>query len=564
MFLDDLKEIIAQELKLTKADFSYPPNSDLGDISLACFELAKNYGQNPAELAKSYEIELVARNNLKKYFKDIKAYGPYLNFFVSPLFLAEQVCSSVKRDKEKYGNNNSGKHKKVMLEYSNGNTHKEYHVGHLRNISYGDAIYKLLLANGYEAIPVSYINDFGIHVAKTIWEWAKNDFYHKSKENKGYLLGKCYAEASKKLVESPADKEEVIEIMKEIESRTGRNYALWQETRNWSIKYFAGIYKELDIKFNHIFYENEVIGAGFKIVDRLFKEGILVKSEGAVIANLEEYNLGVLPIIRTDGTALYPVADLALASEKFDKYNLDESIYIVDIRQSLYFKQLFKLLELMGYKQKLIHLTYDFVTLPDGMMASRTGNIVTYQDIKEKVWNKLIIETKNRHADWTMGRVKHVAWNLTVSVIKFEMLKVNSDRIITFNIEEALRFDGYTACYLQYTYARLKSIIRKESFSIFKHRVALDNLSEQKEKCLLIKLAKYPEIVRSAGQEFNPSELTKYLFELAQLSNDYYHEFTILKAETKVKNARLVLIKSIAQVLKNGYSILGMNALEEM
>jgi len=560
--LEDLKSRIADILKLDKTIFSYPPSAELGDLSLACFEAAKAEGKTPAEFAAAAATSLKDNRDLKKYFSDIKAVGPYLNFFIAQEYLAAALIKQIKREKDVYGFNDSGERKQVMIEYSNGNTHKEYHVGHLRNISYGDAVSRLLSANGYEAIPVSYINDFGIHVAKALWNWRNNKKYIDSLEDKGYLLGKCYAEASQLLDDNPEAKFEVGSIMSDIESRSGANYELWQETRQWSLDYFASIYKELGVKFRDVFYESEVIEAGLAMVKDLTSRGIFRLSEGALIADLEKYNLGVLPIIRSDGTALYPVADLALASEKFKKYPLTRSIYVVDVRQSLYFKQLFKILELIGYSQPLVHLTYDFVTLPDGMMASRTGNVITYRELRDKLYVKLSEETARRHPDWTGARINEVAMALTIATIKFEMLKVSADKIITFNIEEASRFDGYTACYLQYGYARLKSIVRKEGFGF--GSAALSLLKDKKEKGLLLKMAQYPDLIVQAGVKYNPSEVAKYLFELVQLFNDYYHEVNILKAEPKVRRARLALIKALAQVLYNGFDILGLRALEEM
>jgi arginyl-tRNA synthetase len=564
MVLEDVKNTIKTALALDQAVFTVPPDPELGDLSLACFDLAKVRQQNPASLTQELVLQLNGHQELKSYFSAVKAVGPYLNFFIEPAYLAEKVVSEVQVAKDQYGCNQSGRQKKVMIEYSNGNTHKEYHVGHLRNISYGDAVNHLLSANGYQSIPVSYINDFGIHIAKTIWNWRRDKTYAERPEPKGYLLGRCYAKASQALEDNPEGKAEVGLIMKEIESRQGENYKLWQTTRQWSIDYFASIYKELGIKFVHIFYESEVIDAGLKLVDQLFKQGILVKSEGAIIANLEKYGLGVLPVIRTDGTALYAVADLALASAKFNQYGLDESIYVVDVRQSLYFRQLFKILELMGYQQPMVHLAHDFITLPEGMMASRTGNVITYQDLKDKILDKLIEETKKRHADWSLQHVNQVALSLMISTIKFEMLKVSADKIITFNINEALRFDGYTACYLQYGYARLRSIIRKGWLSLLWGNSDPTELKELKEKVLLLKIAAYPEVIATAGTKYNPSEVAKYLFELVQLSNDYYHEVNILKAAPRIRRARLALLQATTQVLRNGLGILGLKVLEEM
>ncbi len=566
VFLSELKSKIIQTLELETelAAFSYPPQSNLGDLSLSCFALAKIRHQSPEKIAQELLVKIKDNLELKKYFSTIKTVGPYLNFFISSEYLATRLIKTIQREKNDYGTSPTGQNQRVMIEYSNGNTHKEYHVGHLRNISYGDAISHLLTASGYQVLPVSYINDFGIHVAKTIWNWQRHPIYNERPEPKGYLLGRCYAQASQLLKDNPSGKLEVTALMKEIESRQGKNYQFWQASRQWSIDYFNAIYQELNIKFAHIFYESEVVNEGLKIVKNLLAQGILKKSQGAIIADLEQYDLGVLPVIRTDGTALYVVADLALASEKFQKYNLEQSIYIVDVRQSLYFKQLFKILELMGYHKKLLHLTYDFVTLPSGMMSSRSGNIITYQELKDKISAQLLLETKQRHAGWNPAKITKVVNNLTLATIKFEMLKVNAHKIITFDITESTKFDGYTACYIQYTYARWRSVLRKSVWTDLLIKTDYQKLTAKQEKLLLLKMAKYPEIISEAAQKYNPSALTKYLFELAQLSNDYYHEVNILKSSPVIKKVRLILVRTITQVLVNGLDILGIKVLEKM
>ncbi|MEI6596909.1 MAG: arginine--tRNA ligase, partial [bacterium] len=463
----------------------------------------------------------------------------------------------------KYGLNNIGKNKKVMVEFSNANTHKEYHVGHLRNICYGDAVTKIIIANGYKAMTVSYINDFGIHAAKTLWAFSK--FYKKEKLflNKGYFLGKVYVRACQELENNETAKAEVVEIMKKIENRSGTDYKAWQKTRKWSIDGFNKIYKELDVKFEHIFYESETIDKGLDVVAKLYNKHFFVKSQGAIIADLNKYDLGVLVILRSDGTALYPVADLSLAEEKFKKYKIDKSIYVVDIRQSLYFKQLFKIMELLGHKKEMLHLGYEFVKLPEGMMSSRTGNVITYEDLRARSFKKAISETKKRHKKWGEKKIIEVVNKLVNGALKFEMLKVGADKVITFDIDQALRFDGYTAAYLQYTSARIQSILRKVKGKNIK-KINYKNLAEPKEIELINKLAKYPETVIIAGKNYDPSELAKYLFELAQYFNDYYHAITVLKAKDEIKQARLVLITAVEQTLKNGLGLLGIETMEEM
>lgn len=542
------------------SDLVFPPQADFGDLSLPCFQLAKQAKKSPAEIAGV----LLRKIENKDIIAGVKIVGPYVNFIFNKNKLIKDVLGQIDEEKGKYGFSDKGKGKRIMIEYSNANTHKEYHVGHLRNLCFGDSVNRILSANGYKSIPVSYINDFGIHTAKTLWAYLK--FYDQEElpENKGYFLGQVYVRSTSELDKNPNNKEEVGEIMKKIENRQGEEYELWKKTREWSIEQFAKIYKELGVKFDHTFYENEFIEKGKDIVGELYEKRILKKSDGAIIADLEKYDLGILVLMRSDGTALYPVADLPLATHKIEKYKLDKSVYVVDVRQSLYFKQLFKLLELMGYKQEFVHLGYDFVKLPSGMMSSRSGNVITYEDLKMKMRERTEDETGERHEEWSEEKIEKVANTIANGAIKFEMLKVSANQVITFDVEKALRFEGYTAAYLQYTYARIKSIIRKAENEIEKFENNPEKLSEPKEYELVMKLAKYSEVVERAGKEYNPSEIAKYLFELAQLFNDYYHCVPVLKSEDEIRQARLFLLLDISQVIANGLDLLGIEVLEEM
>ncbi|MDD5031822.1 MAG: arginine--tRNA ligase, partial [Patescibacteria group bacterium] len=525
--LEKIKEHIAEKINkalggeiVQASALVYPPEAEMGDLSLACFTLVKATRKTPAESA-DFLIGKISADNM---ITNLKAIGPYLNFTINKEFLTGEVIKEIFKAKEEYGENKSGKGEKVMIEYSNANTHKEYHVGHLRNICYGEAVRSILEASGYKVIPVSYINDFGIHVAKTLWNY-ENFIKEKNlgekiakmpEEEKGYLLGEMYVDACSREEKDKTAKTLINFFMKKLESRQGEEYELWQKTRQWSIEYFDGIYKELGVKFKEIFYENQFIDKGKKMVKELLVKGILKKSEGAVIADLEK--LGVLLFLRSDGTALYPVADIPLAIEKFKKYRLDKSIYVVDIRQSLYFKQLASLLRRMGYKKDLIHLGYEFVKLPSGMMSSRTGKVITYRKLKEEMLAKAIKETSQRHKDWPRKKVEEVAKKITLGAMKFEMIKVSAGSVITFDTAKALQFEGYTAAYLQYTYARIQSIFKKarkqESKKTRKQenkKANLAELVEPKEHNIIIKLAKYPEVVEKAGKSYDPAEIAKYL-----------------------------------------------------
>jgi len=617
----NINEILGENLA-TAEDLIIPPNPEFGDLGIALFGLAKKIKTLPVSRGASHpslegtpqSISDHILNSIK--YNDViigaKAAGPYLNFFLNKKNLAENVIAEIDAKKEKFGQNNSaltlplrqaqGKpsappkadkggaatpevsgfnnplnrgdlKKKIVLEFSNGNTHKEFHVGHLRNICYGDAVTKILNAGGAEAIPVSYINDFGIHVAKTLWDldaYVKENLNGKklddfSETEKGYLLGKIYVDASNKEKDNPIATQMIGGWKQKIEAREGEEYALWQKTRLWSIANFAAVYADLGVKFTDTLYESELVDEGKKIVEELLAKNILKKSEGAIIADLSDYKLDVLVFVRSNGTATYSVADLALAREKERRYSPDESIVIVDIRQELYFKQLFKILELSGAKEKFLHLGYDFVKLTSGMMSSRTGNVITYQELKEQLLAKCEAETKKRHEDWDEEKIKSNAIKIGLGAAKFEMLKVGAKSIITFDIEKALALEGYTSAYIHYAYARIQSILRKiknEKLEI--RNIDFTKLSETKEIELVKKLAIYPEIVIKASVEYDPSVIAKYVYELAQLLNDYYHSVPVLQAEEEIKNARLALLSSVAQVIKNGLSLLGIETVDEM
>ncbi len=568
MYWQELKNKLASQCGVEASDFVYPPQAELGDLSLSLFNQAKILKLKAPELAIKLKDVLENNQDLNKDIKEVRALGPYLNIFLNEAELAKETINEIQKKSIDFGKFRMKSKCNLMIEYSNGNTHKEYHIGHLRNLFFGASLTRLLSFVGHRVIPVSYINDFGIHVAKTLWAWKNSDEFKEQREkkeqiiDKGRFLGTVYSVSSKELMANPEGKDQVSVIMKEIENRNGEYYKLWEETRRWSIDYFDKIYKNFNIHFDHIFYESEVIQEGIKLVDDLLEKKVLIKSQGAIVADLSLYGLGVLPVIRTDGTALYAAADLALADEKFKKYEIDESIYVVDVRQSLYFKQLAKIFDLAQSDYKISHLTYDFVTLKSGMMASRSGNIISYDDILSDAILRAKKEVSSRHDDWSEEKIKQTAESLAKSALSFEMLKVGREKVIVFDVEEALRFDGYTAAYLQYSGARLSSILRKSNDEIA--QVDFSLLNKFKEKQILIQLQKFSESVCQAAEKRDPSLIARYLFELAQLFNDYYHSVSILKEEESLRKVRLSLITSIQIVLKNAFQLLGLDYLEEM
>ncbi|MFH0891851.1 MAG: arginine--tRNA ligase [Candidatus Falkowbacteria bacterium] len=566
----EINRMIGKDL-IQASDLVYPPDAGMGDLSLPCFNPARELKKSPVETARKLGSEFPKIDSVAT----VSVTGPYLNFKLDKIYFSKTIVTEINKLKDKYGNNDTGKSRRVMIEYSNANTHKEYHIGHLRNLCFGDAVQRILTANGYKSLPVSYINDFGIHAAKTIWwtfhpdnKYAKAVLADLEPEKRGAFLGEMYAASCQREKEDKLAKQMIELVMKKIESRQGEEYELWKKTREWTIEQFDRIYKELGIKFVHIFYESEYIDRGRAEVNAMIKSGLLNVSQGAVIADLEKYKLGVLMFLRSDGTALYPVADLALARTKVNNYELDRSIYVTDTRQSLHFKQLFKVLELSGLKAEMINLGYEFVKLPGGMMSSRSGNVITYEDLRGELMKKALRETGQRHDDWSAVKIETTAAAITLGALKFEMIKVGADQVITYDIDKALKFEGFTAAYLQYAYARIRSIIRKANDDSAEPSVNTDDdkadSENGKEHELIMTLSKYTEAVKKAGEEYDPSEIAKYLFGLAQIFNDYYHAVPVLKTDKATRKARLKLCEAVSSVIKNGLGLLGIGVVEEM
>jgi arginyl-tRNA synthetase len=555
MPLDKIREHLAQVLEIDKNDLVYPSFSHLGDLSLPLFKFTQEKKLSLEDLALSWRDKIIQDSKLKNIVSKVEILKAYLNIFIKTEYLSSLVLERINKEKDGYGFNDSGQGDLSIFEFSNVNTHKDFHIGHLRNVVLGNSFCQIFLANGFKSYPISYINDFGIHTAKTIWSY---------RQNPNSDLGASYAQTSQKMEEDPSIAEEVGSIMTDIEKRQGENYRFWKKTREISLKNFQNVYDFLNIKFKKTYFESQIIGAGLKMSQELLERGILKKSQGAIIADLEEYQLGVLPIIRSDHTALYPVADLALAAQKFNDFkNLKNSYVVVDNRQSLYFKQLFKILELAGYQENFTHLSYEFVTLPEGLMSSRSGNAVSFFDLYQQVLDRLIEETKKRHPEWSEKKISQNCQRLAVAVLKFEMLKVSPNKIITFDIKEALKFEGFSALYILYGLVRVKSILRKGGFKI-KGDFDFSLLEHDLEKEILLKLAKYPEIVLKTKESLDPSEIAKYLLELFRTFNDYYQKVKILSSSPEIKKVRFFFLQTIIQVAENALSLLGLESLDEI
>ncbi|KYC49654.1 MAG: Arginine--tRNA ligase [Candidatus Methanofastidiosum methylothiophilum] len=444
-----------------------------------------------------------------------------------------------------------------MVEYSQPNTHKSFHIGHLRNVCLGDALANIMEFSGYETVRANYIGDVGAHVAKCLWGYMK--FYDGviPENNRGEFLGKVYSEADNKLKESEEYQEEYKVVLKNLYEGDKRTIDVWQMTKEWSLEEFNRIYQELGVNFDIFLYESEVKDEGTKIAKELLDKGVAKEKDGAVIVDLKDYGLDEFVILRSDGTALYSTKDLALAERKFQDFKIDLSLYVVGSEQKFYFKQLFKTLELMGFKQaqRCFHLSYELVMLEEGKMSSREGNVVLYSELKDVVKKEALNQVRERN----ISNADTISEIVTIGALKYSMMKDNNKRII-FNWKKALDFEGDTAPYIQYAHARASSILNK--IGKLDQKFEIEDLNEKEYK-LVFMLSEFPEVVEKASIDYRPDYVSNYVYDLAKCFNEFYHECHVINAETN-KVFRASLVKATKMVLHNALALLGIKAPEEM
>ena len=380
---------------------------------------------------------------------------------------------------------------------------------------------------------------------------------------KAEFLGKAYALGSKNYEDNEAEKKEIIELNKKIYFKDKSVMGVYKTTRKWSLDYFNGIYKRVNTKFDRLYFESEVFQSGRQIVLKNLKKGTFQESQGAVIFKGEDYGLHTRVFINAQGNPTYEAKDMGLAALQFKEFKPLKILHVVGPEQAEYFKVIIKALEIImpETKGREQHLRYGWVKLREGKMSSRLGNVVLGEWLLDeaKLAVLKIMKTKKNFKN-----KDEVAEKVSSAAVKYSILKNGINADIAFALEESVSFSGASGPYLQYTYARINSIMRKSKVESKNLKVDYKNLFEPKESALVNKLAKYPEIVARSGRNYDPSELAKYLFELAQEFNDYYHSVPVLKAKIEIRQARLALIAAVKQTLANGLRLLGIETVEKM
>ena len=541
-------------LKLTiqeiEEKIEIPPNSLMGDFAFPWFFLSSNLRKNPNEIAIKIKNEI---KNIPKDISEIKVSGPYLNFFVDKKILAVNLIKKVLKEKEKYGDSNEGKGKTIVIDMSSPNIAKPFGIGHLRSTIIGNSISNIAKSQEYKTIKINYLGDWGTQFGKIIVGYKKigNDKELK-KDSAKYML-KWYIEGNKKEYEEDARK-----WFKKLEDGDKETLKLWKMFKDLSIKDFEKIYKILGVKFDVIsgesFYNNKMD----KTIKELKLKKLLEQSEGALVVNLDKYNLGVCLIQKTDGATLYATRDLTAAIERYDKYKFSKIIYEVGQEQKLHFQQVFKVLELMGYKfsKECVHTSHGLYLDEDGKkFATRKGKTIFMEDILNETIE--IAKKKIQEKNTDLKNKNKIARKIAIAAIFYGDLKNQRTNDIVFNIERFLDFDGNTGPYLQYSYARASSILRKAGKNTKKSKAL-----NEKEIALIKKINDFPEVVKKSYEHLFPNLIANYSFELAQKFNEFYHSCPVIGSENE--QFRLKLVEAFRITIKKSLYLLGIEVMEEM
>ncbi len=561
----------AKDSSEIKGLIEQPPNPELGDYSLPCYNFSKALRRSPVDIASELAGKLKKILPPDAPFTHIKASGSYLNFTVSAAAIAEVVLPSV-FDGNYFKEPSSIKQERVMIEYSQPNTHKGFHVGHLRNVALGDSLCRILLYNGYDVVGTNYIGDIGSHIAKCLWYLKNYSTEVPPEKYPGEWLGEMYSNAVRKLEAAEGEEkirfqDELSQLLSKIDERDESLYQDWETTRELSMKDFNEIYEWLDVKFDHIFYESEVDEEGREIVIEGEKNGIFEKSEGAIGIDLEKEGLGFFMLLKSDGNTLYSTKDLALARQKFDNFDVKRSIYVVGAEQTLHFKQVFATLKRMGYKQaeQCYHLPYALVMLPEGKMSSREGNVILFSQLRKEIVESIQSNhLKKNRKDWSKKELNDISQKIAVAAIKYGMLNQDANKNIVFSIDDWLVSEGDTGTYLVYAYVRIRSIGNRISRKVSPD-VDFSLLTHVNEKKLLRQMLDFNKTVFIAGEQFRPSLVARMLYEFSKDFSRAYNTCSVIHAETEqLKAARLLLFHCVAETLYRGLNLLGITPPERM
>ncbi len=571
------------------------PFSGEWGISTSFFQLAATRARqlaasgervNVAQLAQEIASGIAAHLGAPTGFSHVEAVRGYLNLYYSTAEYSQRVVDTVLAQGIDFGKG-SPKNERIMVEYAQPNTHHSFHIGHHRNAVLGEALSRLVEFAGFETIRASYPGDIGLGVITVVW--AYNKFYRGQEpegiHERGQWLLKIYVEATNLLEphegETAAEKAqreaydaERRDVYRKWDEGDPEIRQLWEMTREWSLEELRAILRLIGVPIDVWFFESQMDTPAKAIVDELIQRGIADDeraSGGAVIVRIDEklglkkekYRTNVL--LRSDGTTLYLTKDLALAKVKFEQYHVDRSLYVIDVRQSLYMQQVFKILELWGFHQaeKSYHLGYGFVSLPEGAMSARRGRVVSFMEVANEAFRRVQAVITEKNPELPEAERRLVAEQVGLGALAYAMLAVDNNKDIVFEMDAALNFDGHTAPYIQNAHVRANSILKKAGslpgeavfdYALTSHEIELIDL-----------ISRFPATVQQAALEYKPLSIASYAYDLAKAFHSFYHVVPVVQTEQEsIRFARLRLVAAARQTLANALRLLVIQAPDVM
>ncbi len=560
----DYKKYIAEKLKIdgvTEEEvydaLALPPTSEMGDYALPCFRFAKIFRKSPALIAE----QLKGQISPDGVISEVSAVNGYLNFKVNKTRLSQEVIGRILSEKDAYGASDEGKGRTICIDYSSINIAKPFHIGHLSTTVLGAALYRILNFLGYKSVGINHLGDYGTQFGKLISAYKR--WGDRETVEKGGIraLNELYVRFHREAEEHPEYDDEARAYFKKIEEKDEECLTLFRWFKELTLKDVQKIYDLLDVHFDSYAGESFYSDKMGPVVEELKEKGLLVESQGAQVVDLEAYGMPPCIILKSDGTSLYATRDMAAAIYRKKTYDFYKCLYVVAYQQNLHFKQFFKVLELMGkeWAKDLVHVAYGMVSLEEGTMSTRKGNVVFLEDVINRCIEKALAIITEKNPD--LENKEEVAQKVGVGAVIFGALYNSKIKDIVFSYDKVLNFDGETSVYVQYTCARANSVLEKGG--IPESWEAIEPNAVEFE--LVKAISALPETVKDAADKYEPSYIARFAVDVAQKFNKFYFDCKILGAEDeRTKNFRLALTAATLQALKNAFSLLGIGIPDKM
>ena len=534
-----------------------PPKPEMGDFAFPCFRLAKSYHKAPPIIAQDLKESI----GDQAFLSEIKVVGGYLNFYVDKAQYAQQIIDKYNNATD-YGCSDQGKDKTICIDYSSPNVAKNFHVGHLRTTIIGNSLYKIFSKLGYKVVRINHLGDWGTQFGKLIVAYKKWGSREAVEEKGIEELMDIYVKFHEEAEKDDSLNDEARAWFLKMEQGNEEALEIWQWFRDISLKEFMRVYNILGMEFDSFagesFYRDKTAG----VIKRLTDDGLLKESQGAMIVPLDEYDMPPCIVAKKDGSSIYATRDLAAILYRKATYNFDRCLYVTGLEQKLHFAQVFKVIELMGndYAKNLVHIPYGLVSLKSGKISSRKGNVIFAEDLLRESINKTtsIIEEKNPD----IPDKEEVAKQVGIGAIIFNDLYNQRIKDVIFDWNKLLNFDGETGPYVQYTYARASSVLRK--IGEVPDTIDYTLLTDEASIGLLKEIERYPQVIKDAAERYEPSVIARYSIDLAHAFNKFYHECQINVEDETTKYTRTNVVKIARYIIKDALSLLGIQCPEQM